>query len=97
VIVGATLPAWRNPKIAKIPRMSPAITIATPAHRAIVARVHQPYAFSSIARSDSPLNRMSAFACRSAATFGSSPSARAAPLVSEYVAPSLTAARCPAM
>jgi hypothetical protein len=44
VAAGATLLTCLNPRIEKIPRMSPAITIATPAHRAIVARVHQAYA-----------------------------------------------------
>jgi hypothetical protein len=42
VSVAGALRACRNPRIARIPRSSPAITIATPAHRAIVATVHQP-------------------------------------------------------
>jgi hypothetical protein len=39
-------------------------------YRAIVATVHQPYAFNRIDRSVSPLNRVSAFACGSAAVSG---------------------------
>jgi hypothetical protein len=42
VSVAGALRACRNPRIARIPRSSPAITIATPAHSAIVATVHQP-------------------------------------------------------